>query len=209
MGQRLSWTYRMRPTLKATNVPTLYPKCTPGEMLGLLVLLKDHKGSQEIAQLADDLDLEIDEILPSVEFAEGLRLVTVSDGRLTFTEEGKKLVAGTIRGRKLLIREALRGTSLYQTILKALESAPERRLGEEELGRIVSLTNAPPETILNVITWGRYAELFRYDANEHVVTPLRLRPQRPAPPTTPSHGGVNAMVRDPPGLSPPPKIAPA
>jgi hypothetical protein len=199
----------MRPILKATNVPTLYPKCTPGEMLGLLVLLKDHKGSQEIARLADDLDLEIDEILPSVEFAEGLRLVTVSDGRLTFTEEGRKLVGSTIRGRKLLIREALRRTPLYQTILKALEAAPERRLGEEELGRIVSLTNAPPETILNVITWGRYAELFRYDANEHVVTPLRQRPQRPAPPVSPSRGASSTVIREPPGLSQPPKIAPA
>ncbi len=190
-------------------MPTLYPKCTPGEMLGLLVLLKDHKGSQEIAQLADDLDLEIDEILPSVEFAEGLRLVTVSDGRLTFTEEGKKLVASTIRGRKLLIREALRRTPLFQTILRALESAPERRLGEEELGGIVSFTNAPPETVLNVITWGRYAELFRYDANERVVTPLRQRPQRPAPPTSPSRGTAGPLAPVPPGTSPPPKMAPA
>jgi len=41
-------------------VPTTYPKASPTELMGLLVLLKDHKGAQDVARLADDLDLEID-----------------------------------------------------------------------------------------------------------------------------------------------------
>ena len=45
-------------------MPTTYPKCTPTEMLGLLVLLNEHKGVEDLARLAADLDLEIDEILP-------------------------------------------------------------------------------------------------------------------------------------------------
>ncbi|HYA70802.1 MAG TPA: nitrate ABC transporter ATP-binding protein, partial [Thermoplasmata archaeon] len=62
-------------------MPTTFPKCNPTEMMGLLVLLNGHKGSEDVALLADDLDLEIDEIFPALEFAEVLQLVTVVAGR--------------------------------------------------------------------------------------------------------------------------------
>ena len=69
-------------------------------MMGLLVLLNAHKGSEDVALLADDLDLEIDEILPSLEFAEVLQLVRVADGRATFTDLGRHIVQATIRERE-------------------------------------------------------------------------------------------------------------
>ena len=62
-------------------MPTTFPKCNPTEMMGLLVLLNSHKGSEDVALLADDLDLEIDEIFPALEFAEVLQLVKVAEGR--------------------------------------------------------------------------------------------------------------------------------
>jgi NitT/TauT family transport system ATP-binding protein len=184
-------------------VPTTYPKCNPTEMMGLLVLLNSHKGSEDVALLADDLDLEIDEIFPALEFAEVLQLVKVADGRATFTDLGKKLLGGSIRDRKAVIRDQLRKTTLFKTLLRALESAPERSLSDEELGQIVSLTTAPAdEAVQNIVNWGRYADLFRYDADEHRLILTRrastgkagtgaARP--PTPPTnsqgTPSSGG--------------------
>ena len=81
-------------------MPTTFPKCNPTEMMGLLVLLNNHKGSEDVALLADDLDLEIDEIFPALEFAEVLQLLKVTEGRATFTDLGKKLVGGSIRDRK-------------------------------------------------------------------------------------------------------------
>ncbi len=50
-------------------MPTSYPKCSPAELTGFVVLLDQHKGTEDVARLADDLDLEIDEVLPAVEFA--------------------------------------------------------------------------------------------------------------------------------------------
>jgi NitT/TauT family transport system ATP-binding protein len=135
--------------------------------MGLLVLLNSHKGSEDVALLADDLDLEIDEILPAVEFAEVLQLVKVADGRATFTDLGKKLMSGSIRDRKAIIREQLRKTTLFRTLLRALESAPEHSLSDEELGQIISFTTAPAdEAVQNIVNWGRYADLFRYDSSE-------------------------------------------
>jgi len=148
-------------------VPTTFPKCNPTEMMGLLVLLNSHKGSEDVALLADDLDLEIDEIFPALEFAEVLQLVKVVDGRATFTDLGKKLMGGSIRDRKAVIRDQLRKTTLFKTLLRALESAPEHSLSDEDLGQIVSFTPAPAEeAVQNIVNWGRYADLFRYDSAE-------------------------------------------
>ncbi|MCI4373858.1 MAG: AAA-associated domain-containing protein [Thermoplasmata archaeon] len=178
---------------------TSYPKCSPTEMMGLIVLLNSHKGSEDIARLADDLDLEIDEILPSVDYAEVLLLVKVSDGRATLTDLGKKFLASTIRDRKSMLREQLSRTTLFRTLLRALDKAPERQLSDEELGSIVSLAQAPLEdAVQNIVNWGRYAELFRYDSDEHRLTAIRHPPAktgggaRPPPPSAPQEPKTRA-----------------
>ncbi|MCI4342990.1 MAG: AAA-associated domain-containing protein [Thermoplasmata archaeon] len=172
---------------------TSYPKCSPTEMMGLIVLLNSHAGSEDVARLADDLDLEIDEILPSVDYAAVLQMVKVSDGRATLTELGKNFLASTIRDRKAVLREQLSRTTLFRTLLRALDKSPDRQLTDEELGSIVSLAQAPLEdAVQNIVNWGRYAELFRYDSEEHLLTAIRHPPAktgggtRPPPPTSPS-----------------------
>ncbi len=153
---------------------TTYPKCSPTEMLGLLVLLNDHKGSEDVALLADDLDLEIDEIFPALEYAELLQFLKVSDGRATFTDLGRKLVAASIRERKTIVRDQLKKTPLFRTILRALEASPEHRLTDEEFGHIIAFTTARPDGgEQNIVNWGRYADLFRYDADAHAICPAR------------------------------------
>jgi len=188
-------------------VPTTYPKCNPTELLGLLVLLNTHKGSEDVALLADDLDLEIDEIFPSLEYAEVLQLVKVSDGRASFTDLGRRLMAATIRGRKSILREQILKTTLFRTLIRALESAPDHHLTDEELSQIISLTVTPSEeAVQNIVNWGRYADLFRYDADEHRLILVRSPPSsrspvgRPPPPSSPTStpaGGPGR--RAPPG----------
>ncbi len=161
-------------------------------MMGLLVLLNSHGGSEEVARLADDLDLEIDEILPSLEYAEVLQLLKVSDGRATFTDLGKRLIQGTIRDRKAILRDQLRRTTLFKTILRALDNAPDHCLSDEELNQIVSFTTAPAdEAVQNIVNWGRYAELFRYDSDERRLVAVR-RPSsaRSSSARPPSSGGA-------------------
>ncbi len=189
-------------------MPTTYPKCSPSEMTGLLVLLDSHKGDEDVARLADDLDLEIDEILPSLDFAEALDFVNVKDGRATLTDTGRRFLAGTIRERKAVVREQLRRSTLFRTLMRALESAPEHRLTDSELLRLVEFTTAPSdEVVQNIVNWGRYAELFRYDSDDHLVVAIR----RPAPPRSPpasatrpaSPGSGPSTAGDGSGRSPP------
>ena len=178
-----------------TTVPTAYPKASPTEMMGLLVLLNAHKGSEDVALLADDLDLEIDEILPSLEFAEVLQLVRVADGRATFTDLGQRIVQSTIRERKSIVRDQLKRTTLFRTLLRALESAPDHCLSDERLNQIVSLTTAPAdEAVQNIVNWGRYADLFRYDTDRRrLVLVRRAGTRQPGAGRPPSSGGANEL----------------
>jgi NitT/TauT family transport system ATP-binding protein len=186
-------------------VPTTFPKCNPTEMMGLLVLLNSHKGSEDVALLADDLDLEIDEILPSVEFAEVLQLVKVVDGRATFTDLGRKVVNGSIRDRKTIIREQLRNTTLFRTLLRALENAPDHSLTDEDLAQIVAFTTSPEEAVRNIVTWGRYADLFRYDSEDHrLVLNRKLSGGKTGPGPAlhpPGSTGVSVPASETPGKS--------
>ena len=176
-------------------MPTTYPKSSPTEMMGLLVLLKSHRGSEDIALLADDLDLEIDEILPALELAEVLQLVAVSDGRVTFTDLGKRFVAATIRDRKAIIREQLCRTTLFKTLMRALDNSPDHSLTDEQLNQIVSFTTAPAdEAVQNIVNWGRYADLFRYDAEEHRLIARRRTPAPRAPSNRPPPPGMTVAT---------------
>ncbi len=142
--------------------------------MGLLVLLGSHKGEEDVALLADDLDLEIDEIFPSLEYAEVLGLIKVKDGRAAFTDLGKRMTSASIRDRKSILREQLKRTALFRTLLKALEQAPGHRLSDEEFGRLVSFTNATgDDAAQNIVNWGRYAALLRYDADRHELIGVR------------------------------------
>lgn len=189
-------------------MPTSYPKCSPTEMQGLLVLLQSHKGSEDVALLADDMDLEIDEILPSLDFAGVLGLLKVKDGRATFTELGQRYMASSIRERKAILQDQLRRTTLFRTLLRALETAPEKRITNEQLVEVLSMTSAmADEAIQNIVNWGRYAGLIRYDPEEHVMVAVRLPPggARPPsgsrPPTSGTQGATTSAVRRAPTKS--------
>jgi len=184
-------------------VPTSYPKSSPTELMGLLVLLNQHKGSEDVALLADDLDLEIDEILPSLDYAEVLGLVKVGDGRATFTDLGRQLVGSTIRERKAILREQLRRTTLFKTLLRALESSPERCLTDDQLAQIVSFAAASgDDAVQNIVNWGRYAELFRYDSSERRLVAVAHAPSgKSSPPSERPPRGGDAISAAPSGRS--------
>jgi NitT/TauT family transport system ATP-binding protein len=171
-------------------MPTAYPKCTPTELMGFLVLVDSHKGSEDIARMADDLDLEIDEILPSVDYSQALQLLKVADGRATLTDLGRRVLASSIRDRKAIVREQLGKTTLFRTLMRTLESAPGHQISDDDLVQLLSLAQAPiDEVIQNIVTWGRYAEIFRYDAAAHRIVGIRRPPGKTSggsrPPVSP------------------------
>lgn len=152
-------------------------------MMGLIILLKDHGGAQDLAVLADDLELEIDEILPAVEFAKALGYVVVTDGHVQITDSGKALVAAKTLDRKVLLREKLSTLGLLSQILHALNNSPEGKLTGEQLADMVARVALPSEnTVDKVIAWGRYTDMFRYSREQDELRPSLTKVARTKPP---------------------------
>ncbi len=66
----------------------MLPHARPGGIAGLVELLLDREGREEIHHLADDLALEIDDLLPIVEAAAMLGFIVVQEGYAELTDQG-------------------------------------------------------------------------------------------------------------------------
>ena len=76
------------------------------ELRGALEILKKNGGALSLAKLADEIEEEIDKLLPLLDAGELLGLCKVKNGVARLTEEGKKLKLGNITSmlsKKLLL----------------------------------------------------------------------------------------------------------
>jgi NitT/TauT family transport system ATP-binding protein len=146
----------------------MLPHARRGAIAGLLEWLSDRGGKDDLYRIADQLRMEVDDILPLVEGATLLSFASAGKGDVEITPEGKAFAEADIATRKGLFREAaLANVALLQQMRAALESKSdhtmpleffrdflEERFPEQEVERQI-------ETALN---WGRYADIFHYDA---------------------------------------------
>ena len=133
-------------------------------------VLRTYKGKTSVAALNMDLRLDVDELLPPIDTAELIELVSVKEGQISLTELGRKLLSSKMVARKALIAEKLRKTDLYKTILKELEE--RKKLSTVDVERIVESKFGPFEDVHNgvwrAIRWGVFADLFDYDGT-HII----------------------------------------
>src|SRR5258708_19974903 len=66
----------------------MLPHARPGGIAGLLELVLDHKGKDDIYRLADDLAFEIDDLLPIVDAAQLLGFLKGTEGDAEITPTG-------------------------------------------------------------------------------------------------------------------------
>jgi len=146
------------------------PQVKPGGMAGLLEFLNDRGGTEDLYHLAEELLMEVDDLFPIVEEAVLMGFAKSREGDVEITPAGKTYAEGDIATRKRMFREAaLANVVLMQQIRSALEKKSDgsmpldfyrdllaEHLPQEEVQKQI-------ETILN---WGRYAEIFTYDAEK-------------------------------------------
>jgi NitT/TauT family transport system ATP-binding protein len=124
-------------------------------------------GKADLPHLADDLQLEIDELFPITEALQLLRFAEVEAGDIQLTEAGKRYAQLDIDGRKRLVAERLLVyVPLIGLIRRVLEERPSHHAPasrfREELEDYMSEEQAD-ETLKAVVSWSRFAELFAYD----------------------------------------------
>uniref|UniRef100_E6QP18 Putative ABC-type Taurine transport system,ATPase component n=1 Tax=mine drainage metagenome TaxID=410659 RepID=E6QP18_9ZZZZ len=146
----------------------MLPHARPGGVAGLLELLIDKSGRDDIYRLADDLAFEIDDLLPIVDAAQLLGFLSIEEGDAVITTSGAAFANSEILRQKELFREAaLKNVLLLRQIRRALETKQDHTVPEEFFLDMLDEQFSDDESLRQVetaVNWGRYAELFDFDA---------------------------------------------
>src|SRR5271155_1103645 len=101
--------------------PIMLPHTRPGGMAGLLEILVDLGGRIDLHRLADELSLEVDALLPTVDTAALLGLLRVEEGDAIITVEGQEFARADIQARKAIFRKtALANVPLLRQMEQSL-----------------------------------------------------------------------------------------
>jgi NitT/TauT family transport system ATP-binding protein len=154
---------------KAKPPYPMLPHARPGGIGGLLELLEDRGGSDDLYHVADELRLEVDDLLPIVEGAVLLGFASADKGDVAVTAAGRTFAEADIPARKRLFGEAaLAHVTLLQQMQTALTAKSDRKMPAEFFRDILDEhfpeeeSRRQMETALN---WGLYADILRYDAS--------------------------------------------
>jgi NitT/TauT family transport system ATP-binding protein len=156
------------PGVAARPKVIMLPHTRPGGMAGLLEILNDQGGRADLHRLADELSLEVDALLPTVDTAVLLGLLRVEEGDAVITLEGKTFAQADIQTRKTIFRKtALANVPLLRQMEQALKAKADRTLSDEFFRDLLDEHFSEDEArrqLETAIQWGRYAEIFDYDA---------------------------------------------
>src|SRR5579883_113625 len=148
----------------------MLPHARPGGIAGLLELLNDRGGREDLYHLADELRMEVDDLLPTVDAAVLLGFATLEAGDMIITPEGQAFGNATISAQKPLFREAaLTHVTLLQQMKSALDRKSDHALPLEFFRDVLDEHFSQEEVeqqIETALNWGRYAEIFTYDSED-------------------------------------------
>ena len=150
----------------------IFPKATISEIIGLLEVVNDSGGIEDAARLAADFDLELDEILPSIDGAELLGFVSVTDGNIELTEDARNLLETGIRDRKKIIRDKVAGVGIIKELTSMLMESDERKISKKETLKFLQdkIATADIESYFRIIiNWTRHAGLIGYNSDSQEI----------------------------------------
>lgn len=163
-----------------TSTPTApaalpLPDATPGGITGLLDVLIDHgNAGVQLSDLASDLSFEVDDLFPLVDAGTLLGVLEVRNGRIRATKLGVRWCSADILDRKrLFARMALDRVPLVRSIDSALLHSHHGSVHGELIVDLMLPRNGEIEArrqFATAVGWGRYGELFDYDADDDLLT---------------------------------------
>ena len=157
-----------------TPINTPLPNVSPGGLAGLLEILAARGGRDGLAEIADDLSFEIDDLLPLTDAAVLLHLARIDGSDIELTADGKEFAAADIlTSKQLFARHAARYAPLVRAITQALAATEDHTLREGFFADLLRRGFSPQETrsqLDTAIDWGRYAELYDYDSDDEEFT---------------------------------------
>ncbi|HEX3743520.1 MAG TPA: AAA-associated domain-containing protein [Bryobacteraceae bacterium] len=162
------------------------PHTRPGAVGGMLELLNDRGGKEDLYRVAEDLLMELDDLLPIVEGAVLLGFAKSDRGDIELTPEGKAFAEADIEKRTALFREAaLAHVSLLQQMNMALSIKGDHSMPLEFYRDVLDEHFAADDVqkqIETAVHWGRYSGIFTYDSeNDRLLSHASSEEDHAAP----------------------------
>ncbi len=152
--------------LRTTKYQML-PHARVGGIAGLTELLHDRGGREDLFRLAEELVMDVEDLLPILEACVMLGFARLTEGDVQITPQGVIFADADIQQRKVLFRQA---ALEHITILKQIDSVLKRKsdhsIADEFFHDILDEHFAEDEVqrqFETAMNWGRYAEIFDYD----------------------------------------------
>jgi len=152
----------------------MLPHARVGGIAGLIELLHDRGGHEDLFRLSEDLVMDVEDLLPILEACVLLGFVWLKEGDVQITPQGTAFALADIQQRKILFRQAC---LQHVTILKQIDSILKRKsdhsITDEFFHDILDEHFAEEEVLRQFETamnWGRYAEIFDYDREKNLLT---------------------------------------
>ena len=158
------------PATKQARRFLMLPHARVGGISGLLEIIHDRGGREDLPKLAETLRLEVDDLLPTVDAAAMLGFAKVEHGDVTITEAGTEFAtAGVHRSHEIFKEQLMKNVPFASTVVEALRQKRDGRIGKEFLLDILDEHFSDSEAqnqFQTLVDWGRSAQLFEYDADE-------------------------------------------
>ncbi|MEN2742142.1 nitrate/sulfonate/bicarbonate ABC transporter ATP-binding protein [Microbacterium sp. X-17] len=158
-----------RPAILPDGIDIPLPAVSTGELGGLVELLAERGGQEGLAEIADELRYELDDLLPVVDAAQLLKLARPQGTELRITEQGRRYAAADLlRAKEQFATLAMEAAPLVRRIVRDLRHTGTGAIGTDDILaelRAFYGTDDAQRQLDTAIDWGRYGELFEYDAD--------------------------------------------
>ena len=145
------------------------PPVSLGAVVDLLTLVPELEGIS-VAELADELVLELDDLLPILDAGELLELMAVDGARLGLSPVGRALAEASEEEQQRLLRsQLLLHVPLVRRLQEALEASPKAEVEGDFVLDLLSEQFTQPEAeamFETLVSWIRACGLLRYSREQ-------------------------------------------
>jgi NitT/TauT family transport system ATP-binding protein len=153
--------------LPRTSKYQMLPHARVGGIAGLLELLHDRGGREDLFRLSEELVMDVEDLLPILEACQLLGFAWLKEGDVQLAAPGAEFADADIQRRKVLFREAaLENVTILKQIDSILKRKSDHSISDEFFRDILDEHFSEDEVqrqFDTAMNWGRYAEIFDYD----------------------------------------------
>ena len=148
------------------------PDAGASEVIGLLEVLDDRGGRENVFRLVSDLSRDFGKSLNVCKAAELLDFVDTPKQDVLLTELGRRFLLASIPDRKQIFREQVEQLQVFKDTVRQLSRADKHEVDQDAVmsNIVLHLPFEDPERMLTtLVNWGRWADLLDQDVDRKVL----------------------------------------